>query len=98
MQESPRIFWSTWEHSRIIAFTRIPEIQQHKTYGEKSKCAKQLYILGNSASIRSKGTWVNGEAADDENLQWAEKHWPFEVKTELEGAKGVLSKCSGELA
>ena len=40
----------------------------------------------------------NGEPADDEHKRWAEKVWPFEVKTELEGAKGVLSKCSGELA
>ena len=34
----------------------------------------------------------NGEPVDDKHKRCAEKVWPFEVKTELEGAKGVLSK------
>ena len=92
------MLWSTWEHAQAIAFMRIPEIQQHKKYGDKSDCAKKLYNLGNTASIRSKGIWANGQPASEEDRKWAENHWPFNVEKALEGANGILSKCRGELA
>ena len=63
---------------------------------------KELYADGNpafadAAHIRAKGTWCSGDEADDEWKRWAETCWPFDVDTELEGAKGVLAKCQGFL-
>ena len=77
---------------------RIPEAQQHKAHRDKSDCAKRLCKLSNTASIRSKGVWCNGEAASESEKDWAESVWPFPVLQQLEVVNRLLSSCDGELA
>ena len=92
------VIWSTWEHAQAMAFIRIPETQQHKPTKQKTDCAKRLCRLANAASIRSKGVWTCGTPASDYDKRWAATSWPFPVKTEIQGAKGILAICNGELA
>ena len=92
------VIWSTWEHAQAMAFLRIPETQQHKRSDDKTKCAKRLCRLANTASIRSQGVWTCGTPASESEKQWAATVWRFPVETELQGAKGILAICDGELA
>ena len=69
----------------------------HKANSAKSDNAKRLCNLANTASIRSKGTWCNGEVASPAEQEWAETGWPFSVKQQVEGANGLVDICAGEL-
>ena len=92
------LIWSTWEHAQAMAFLRIPETQQHKPTKQKTECAKRLCRLANTASIRSQGVWTCGTPATEADKAWAATVWPFPVKEELRGAKGILAICDGELS
>ena len=91
------VIWSTWEHAQAMAFMRIPETQQHKENKNKSECARRLCRLADTASIRSAGVWTCGTPATESERRWAQDIWPFPVKTKVEGPKGLLAICDGEI-
>ena len=90
------VLWSTWDHAQAVAFLRIPEAQPEKPKNMKGKGALRLYNLAHAASIRSKKIWATGELASPSDISWAETAWPFPIKKQLEGAKGLLQLCDGE--
>ena len=90
------VLWSMWEHAQVLSFIRIPETQQHKKHADKSDCAKRLCKLANTASIRASGCWACGTPATEKS--WAQGVWPFPVEGKIQGAKGLLALCNGELA
>ena len=86
------VVWSFWESAEACSFLRIKETQPDKPWGKKTPCAKALTYIANTACIRATGQWCSGTLATKEELEWAESAWPFEVKTEMVGAHGVIIK------